>query len=162
MGYLDHLLYAMRCWEATDTKDYLDALYGITSRISNGMQISNPLVAPDYAKDVVQVFAENCKAILSSSNSLLLLSNVEDRAGIISPVPSWCPAWRKDWAIGLPRCGSGAYYDASLAHTAPTVYPVLEHLTLEAYPFDAISALGESDYELGRGGAPFTKTASII
>ncbi|KAL8872126.1 MAG: hypothetical protein Q9174_002186 [Haloplaca sp. 1 TL-2023] len=164
MGYLDHLLYSMRCRRATDSRDFLNALYGLTARISKDIGVTNPLVAPDYDKDVVPVFAENCKAILTNSKSLLLLSNVEDRADDTSALPSWCPDWTRDWHLGLPRStASAALFDASHG-LAPRLCDssALERLTLEALHFDDISALGENDYELGAGGVAFTRTASII
>ena len=164
MGYLDHLLYFMRCRGATESRDFLNAIYGITARISQDIQIQNPLIAPDYQKNAVQAFAENCKAILKNSRSLLLLSDVEDRADDISPFPSWCPDGTKDWHVGLPRNqASTALFDASYG-LAPRLHdnPPPEHLTLETFHFDDISALGENDYELGAGGVAFTRTASII
>ena len=163
MAYLDHLLYGMRCRKATDTRDYLFAIYGIVSRLSHELHIQNPLPKPDYQQDVIQVSMAYARAILANSKTLLMLSNVEDRSPTKTNWPSWVPDLSKDWVVGLPRSGSGDFYNTSKGmelRMYPSPKP--EVLVIESYAFDHIKVLGEHDFELGQGSVPFTKIAQII
>ncbi|KAL8957075.1 MAG: hypothetical protein Q9193_005558 [Seirophora villosa] len=163
MGELNALLYSMRCRKATDLRDHVYALYGIASRFCQQADIANPLAVPDYHGTVKQTYMKYCRAIVEKSNTLLLLSNVEDRPDESSQFPSWVPDFSQDWTIALPSTGSGKYYDAtkgSRPHSLPS--PNEYHMTLEGYYFDTVTSLGESDFELGRGGVPFTKCAETL
>ena len=163
MAYLDHLLYGMRCRKATDNRDHLFAIYGIVARLSHDLGIENILPKPDYTQDIIEVSIAYSRAMLAHSRTLLLLSNVEDRSSSDNNWPSWVPDLSRDWVVGLPRSGSGDYYDTPKG-MGPRILPSPkpEILMLEGYSFDTIQALGEHDFELGQGSVPFTKTAQII
>ena len=163
MGELDSLLYSVRCRNATDARDRLYALYGVADRFCKQMNLINPLPAPDYNKSLEKVYTEYCKVILEQSNTLLLLSNVEDRSDENFSLPSWVPDFREDWTIALPRTGSGADYNAtkdSKPRLAPS--PRAQSLVLDGCYFDTINAIGESDFELGNGKIPFTKCSQML
>lgn len=164
MAELDALLYSMRCRKATDIRDHVYAMYGIVDRFAKQMNISNPLVFPGYHKSVEEAYNDHSRAILQNSRTLLLLSNVEDRPDdSCSSLPSWVPNFSVDASIGLPRTGSGNYYDAfpnSTCHILTSLDPKI--LILEAFRFDTIIAIGESDFELGAGKVPFTKCAKML
>ncbi|KAL9012726.1 MAG: hypothetical protein Q9173_002516 [Seirophora scorigena] len=144
MGELNTLLYSMRCRKATDLRDHLYALYGIASRFCQQADIANPLAVPDYHGTVKQTYMKYCRAIVEKSNTLLLPSKVEDRLDESPQFPSWVPDFSQDWTIALPSTGSGKYCDATKGcrpHSLPS-------------PND--------DFELGRGGIPFTKCAETL
>ncbi|KAL8654505.1 MAG: hypothetical protein Q9226_003413, partial [Calogaya cf. arnoldii] len=161
---LDALSYSMRCRKATDTRDHVYALYGIASRFCESMDVANPLPAPDYQKSCEKTYTRYALAILQNSNTLFLLSNVEDRPEeSTSALPSWVPDFSREWHIGLPRTGSGAYY-AACPKSSPCILPNPDPKTLvvEAYHYDTVAALGESDFELGTGKIPFTQSAKML
>ncbi|KAI4274491.1 MAG: hypothetical protein L6R35_006335 [Caloplaca aegaea] len=163
IGELNSLLHSMRHRKATDLRDHVYALYGIADRFCQHMDIANPLAAPDYHGTLVQTYTEYCRAIMDKSNTLLLLSNVEDRPGESFQFPSWVPNFSKGWTIGLPSTGSGTYYDAAKG-SRPLLFPSPDkyRLVLKGYCFDTVTSLGESDFELGRARSPFTKTARSL
>lgn len=163
IGYLDSLLYSLRLRTATDKRDHLYALYGIVSTLCVCRRVRNPLPRPDYQRQVAQVFADFCKTILAQSSTLWLLSSVEDRAADDSPYPSWVPDFSKDWSLALPACGNGAYYNACRS-LPPRLRATtsLSELVLDAYLFDEVNALGESDFDLGRGLIPFIRCAEML
>lgn len=161
IDYIDSLLYSLRLRTATDKRDHLYSLYGIVSTLCACRMVRNPLPRPDYQREVAQIFTDFCKKILVQSSTLWLLSSVEPRAADDSPYPSWVPDFSKDWSLALPAYG--AYYNACRG-LAPRLRPTtsLSELVLDAYLFDEVNAIGESDFELGNGLVPFTKCAKIL
>ena len=157
---LDSLLYSLRLRTASDKRDHLYALYGIVSRLCACRRVRNPLPRPDYQREVAQVFEDFCKNILAQSSTLWLLSSVEGKAADDSPYPSWVPDFSKDWSLAY---GNGAHYNACLGLT-PRLRPTtsLSKLILDAYLFDEVNAIGESDFELGRGLIPIIKCAKML
>ncbi|KAI4281215.1 MAG: hypothetical protein L6R38_003877 [Xanthoria sp. 2 TBL-2021] len=161
---LDGLSYSMRCRKATDRRDHVFALFGIANRFCERMEIANPLPAPDYQQSFEEAYTRYARCVLQTSKTLLLLSNVEDRPNeSSSALPSWVPDFSKEWHIGFPLTGSGAYYDAC-PQSSPRILPNHNPKTLviQAYHFDTVTALGESDFELGTGEIPFTQSAKIL
>lgn len=163
---LDSLLYSLRLRTASDKRDHLYALYGIVSRLCACRRVRNPIPRPDYQREVAQIFEDFCKNILAQSSrasTLWLLSSVEDRAADDSPYPSWVPDLSKDWSLALPAYGNGAYHNACRRLTPrPRPTTSLSELILDAHLFDEVNAIGESDFELGRGLVPFIKCAKML
>ncbi|KAL8915907.1 MAG: hypothetical protein Q9208_008803 [Pyrenodesmia sp. 3 TL-2023] len=125
MGELDGFLFNMRCRRATDLRDHVYALYGVADRLCQKMDIVNPLAAPDYHGSVEQAYTEYCRAILDNSNTLLLLSNIEDRPDESSQFPSWVPNFKDslrlegylfDTVIGLGESDT-ELFDGSIPFT---------------------------------------------
>lgn len=160
MGHLSSLLYSLRLRTASDKRDHLYALYGVLSTLCACHRVRNPLPQPDYQREVAQIFADFCKTILAQSSTLWLLSSVEDRAADDSPYPSWVPDFSKIGNLALPY---GAYYYACRRLT-PRLRPTtsLSELILDAFFFDEVNAIGESDFELGIGMVPFIKCAQML
>ncbi|KAG7006429.1 hypothetical protein G7Y79_00014g036040 [Physcia stellaris] len=167
MAFHDALLSTMRCRQATDRRDHIFAVYGIMSRISTQMGIPNPLDEPDYSKSPAEVYVETSRAIIERSRTLLLLSSIEHRPDHddANPMklPSWVPDFSKEWGSALPRNGSGDHYHASKGHSIRLLpSPNPRALILEGYHFDEITAVGDSDFELGRGMRPLYESAKIV
>ncbi|KAL8846895.1 MAG: hypothetical protein Q9221_008035 [Calogaya cf. arnoldii] len=146
---LDALSYSMRCRKATDIRDHVYALYGIASGFCESMEVANPLPAPDYQDSCEETYTRYALVILQNSNTLL---------------PS--PTLKIDLTKGPPPSHHGFLTSAGSgmwASHAPALVPITMPVPIvEAYHFDTVAALGDSDLELGAGKIPFTQSAKIL
>ena len=163
IGLLDQLLYNVRLRKASDTRDHVYGIFGITSRLSSAMNIRNPLPKPDYSKSTAQVFTAYSKSLLGASNSLFLLSNVEDRVSKSGfDLPSWVPDFSQSGSLALSSYGAGDLYQASKGVKARFFASSLEILSVAGFYCDEVLMLGDSDFEIGNGHDPFTKSAEML
>jgi Heterokaryon incompatibility protein (HET) len=165
-GYLDELLLEMRLRSATDARDHFYALYGIVSRLCILGDVPNPLISPDYTKNVAEVYTANVKSLVANSKSLLPLSSVEDRSlRKRTDLPSWVPDVGAPTAKALLSHGYGDSYNVSKG-SLPRILtaPNLETLSLVGYHVDTITGTGDSgnDVSSGEGGGPFEKSAALL
>jgi len=97
--HLEHLLYFISDKEATDPRDCIYALLGLSIDVSNpNTKISEALV-PSYRRPMFQVFTDIVRYCIRKSGSLLILGvgGIEQRpegttATTCNP-PSWMPRW---------------------------------------------------------------------
>ena len=84
---LPELLSATRTFGATDSRDRLYALYGITSTNLEALSLT-----PDYTIDAREAFTKVIPALIRSQGHLGLLELTEGQATSDANLPSWVPA----------------------------------------------------------------------
>ena len=166
LGHLAQFIYLMRLRSATDPRDHIIGLYGITQRLCNVAAIENPLPQPDYSKSTSAVFTECYKALLGRSKSLELLSSVEDESQRArTDLPSWVPDLTTIGNVGLSSLGNGDHYDTSRKQPK-VMFPSekLETLSIAGYCIDIVAELGDDDDSLAGSGAhgPFERTSTLF
>ncbi|KAK5709982.1 hypothetical protein LTR17_019311 [Elasticomyces elasticus] len=101
---LAHVLARCKSFEASDPRDYIFALLGLTNCVSGNPSASpvdqdtykRPLpFSVDYTMSVSEVFQQATKYILNSDRSLLLLS--ESGSSNLPPSDPLLPSWTIDW-----------------------------------------------------------------
>ncbi|ERF77194.1 hypothetical protein EPUS_06474 [Endocarpon pusillum Z07020] len=166
IGYIDHLIYAIRSRSATDPRDKFFALYGIISRLCDIAEpkLPNPLIRPDYTKSIAEVYIANTKSLLAHSKSLLMLSNVDDRSlRKRTDLPSWVPDMTVAVPTALARHATGDIFNTS-RRAVPELLPASnqETLRLFGYWIDTVTDLGDDDTSAGIRGGPFEKSAALL
>ncbi|KAK4234443.1 heterokaryon incompatibility protein-domain-containing protein [Achaetomium macrosporum] len=146
---LENLVYDT--WIFTSTVPH-DKLYGILGLVDPSVRAAWPI---DYQSSAEQVFALATKRIIAQSNSLKILSCVQDasvRSPKLAPYPSWTPDYSLPYFNMM--CNAGCFSAAgSLPFTPPSPVSVSNtntnpngnwswsRLHLQAQPLDRITAL---------------------
>lgn len=93
---LESIMQYTRIRHATDPRDKIIALYGVSQRLHG------PILKPDYSKSISEVYTSNTASILQTENSLWPLDQTwsPSRRG---DLPSWVPDWSEDprWSHDL-------------------------------------------------------------
>lgn len=108
------LLQQIRARSATDPRDKVYGIYGIVSKLCEEHDLVHPLLFPDYSQSVEDVLISNIRSLLSHSESLLILSSVEDRsARQLKGLPSWVPDLTAPGAGSLAKYHPGNLFSAA-------------------------------------------------
>lgn len=93
-----------RSYETSDPKDHIYAFLSHPYALWNNA----PIVQPDYAKSVREVYIEVASKIMESTSHLKLLAQVEheQQMDLNNGFPSWVPRWNF-----CKRCLSMGFYD---------------------------------------------------
>ncbi|KAF4476034.1 Heterokaryon incompatibility protein 6, OR allele [Colletotrichum fructicola Nara gc5] len=89
-GKLSSLVQHARIRHATNPKDKIFGLYGISQRLGQSFP------SPDYTQSVAKIYTEATKAIIRHENTLWPLDNVWS-GNRQSGLPSWVPDWSDDY-----------------------------------------------------------------
>ncbi|KAF3807041.1 hypothetical protein GCG54_00007296 [Colletotrichum gloeosporioides] len=89
-GKLSSLVQHARIRHATNPKDKIFGLYGISERLRQ------PFPSPDYTQSVAKIYMEATMAIIRHENTLWPLDNVWS-GNRQSGLPSWVPDWSDDY-----------------------------------------------------------------
>jgi Heterokaryon incompatibility protein (HET) len=166
LGSIEDMICQMRARAATDPRDHFFSLYGTISRLCamDFPPLPHPLISPDYTKTVADVFAANIKSLLAKSQSLLLLSHVEDRSQRSRmDLPSWVPDMTVGTTTMLTKQGNGGIFNA--CNGAPPELlpsPNLKTLSLVGHFIDTIIETGDSYNSIVPRQPPFNKSALLI
>ena len=85
-----------RRWSATDPRDKLFAIRGLTERTVHPM-----LLEVDYTKSVSKVYHEFAVGMISTMQSLDILSTPRAHTRIADGLPSWVPDWSEAGSVAL-------------------------------------------------------------
>jgi hypothetical protein len=153
---LDHLLHLFRRCNATDPRDKVYSLLGITDQ-SRSPALDIPR---DYNLPVSTLYQGTVESIIRSSNTLNILAQVQDPSHTKLPnLPSWVP----DFSVGsMPTtlfCSPGQTYFSSGGTKPPS--PISFDtpsgiLRVEGYRLDTIHSVASTH------GCYFVRTASIV
>ena len=100
---LSLLLCSGRRFQATDPRDKIIALMGLSNNAGPGKSTS---IVPDYSKPTADLYRDITGHLITRERSLTLLSSVEDNQDRqIHELPSWVPdysVWQRVSILGLP------------------------------------------------------------
>ena len=166
MEFLDQLIYHSRLRDATDPRDHIFGLFGITQILCDAAKMENPLPRPDYSKETCTVFTESFKAVIEQSASLRVLSSVED-ASVRNRIdlPSWVPDLTTRGSVGFTSLKNADAYNASRQQPMamfPTEYRGV--ISLAGYHVDTVVEFGDDDISLAGYGdhEPFEQTSRML
>jgi hypothetical protein len=95
LGALGFSLWFRR-WSATDPRDKLFAIRGLTERTVHPMRLE-----VDYTKTVSKVYHEFAVGMVSTMQSLDILSTPRAHTRIADGLPSWVPDWSEAGSVAL-------------------------------------------------------------
>lgn len=89
VGQSDILLYSMRSWDVSDTRDAIYSLLGLPA-----MQKDLPII-PDYNIEPLRLFKDVVVTYINTTRKLTLLRHVNHwpDEGQVRNTPSWVPLW---------------------------------------------------------------------
>lgn len=152
---VDQLLYDGREFDATDPRDKVYALMNFRAFGNEKMDIT-----PDYTRSVQDVYTEVALAVIRETNSLRVLTHVENIPGDIAgsiEFPSWVPLWH---ARTKKRNVANVWYDhysASGPSSTPSITTLSEKaIRVSGFEFDIIQEVAEISC-LGSLPAAFTR-----
>ena len=137
------LLWKFRPLQATDERDKVFALLGLTTDWQN-----LPALIPDYSNDAAVTFTQTTWSNLQRAGSLSVLAG--DLEAVLNRKRlAGLPSWVMDWSLPclsteVERVGSLHMYNASGTHEGSVGYhPVNQALEVEAVYIDRVSTIGE-------------------
>ncbi|KAG9192711.1 hypothetical protein G6011_11445 [Alternaria panax] len=137
------LLWKFRPLQATDKRDKVFALFGLTTDWQN-----LPALVPDYSNDTATTFTQTTLSNLLRAGSLSVLAG--DLEAVLNRKRlEGLPSWVMDWSLPclpteIERVGSLYMYNASEDHDDSFLYHPKNHtLEVEAVYIDNVSTIGE-------------------
>jgi len=97
------LLQSFRSWRATDPRDKIYALRGVSADGWDATELK-----PDYSLDVSKVYSRLTRYMICRYRNLSILTYTQPSIKVSCPrrlpipkneVPSWCPDWRERWDL---------------------------------------------------------------
>ncbi|KAI6084620.1 heterokaryon incompatibility protein-domain-containing protein [Hypoxylon rubiginosum] len=149
---LSTVVHHTRIRHATDPKDKIFAIYGISQKLGK------PLPSPDYTESISMVYAKATAEIMRQDNSLWPLDNVWS-GNRRTDLPSWVPDWSDDlrWSedllsdLGALPVNHGDrdtvnHWDGPVEHHDPEILISSDcfQLTLRAQTYGAINTVFDS------------------
>ncbi|MCJ1383970.1 hypothetical protein MMC17_007084 [Xylographa soralifera] len=142
---LANLLCSTRRFEATDPRDKIIALIGLTKDARK-----YEATITDYSKPITDLYKDTTGQLITADQSLLLLSSVEDSSyRHIHELPSWVPdysVWQRSSILGFPlrhsKYSAGGRTPASVRWT-----PGSRSLMVDGICQDEIEAVSTNSLE---------------
>jgi hypothetical protein len=157
------LLHKFRNRQATNSRDKVDATFGIAQELLHmGERGFHPLVEPNYTKTVLEVYRDIARFLIIEHGNLAVISHAG--ASLEANWPTWVPDWRQgSVANPLLTMRSADTYNAS--GDQPLDVKTSDdgnRLTLQGIEADFVTAYGDRLASYGFGYVTYQKEVDFV
>ncbi|MCJ1257316.1 hypothetical protein MMC24_005141 [Lignoscripta atroalba] len=134
------LLVVLRLFRSRLASDPRDKIFGILGLL----QPSERLIVADYRLSTSEIYQQTTAAIINHTGNLSILIDIDEYAGVVADVPTWCPDWTTGSASGVDIYD---HYNACLQTTAVTHLCSLNTLSLQGILIDVVTSVIFGNHE---------------